>query len=61
MWACSKKYATELFDRPGAPFGLKTRPFLAEAVKALLHGCMTWFLRSDHYRLPQTTHTDFSC
>ena len=24
-WACFKKYATELFDRVGAPFRLKTR------------------------------------
>ena len=39
-WACFKRYATELFDRPGAPFCLKTRLLQAEAVEALLYSCM---------------------
>eukprot|EP00752_Nemacystus_decipiens_P005575 g5044.t1 len=55
-WACFKKYATELFDRQGAPFRLETRLLQAEAVAALLYGCMTWAPRRDLYRLLQTTH-----
>ncbi|CAB1113911.1 unnamed protein product [Ectocarpus sp. CCAP 1310/34] len=55
-WACIRRYATELFDRPGAPFRLKARLLQAEAVAALLYGCMTWSPRRDHYRLLQTTH-----
>ena len=46
----------ELFDRLGAPFRLKTRLLKAEAMEALLHGCMTWLPRREHYRLLQTTH-----
>lgn len=55
-WACIRRYATELFDRPGAPFRLKARLLQAEAVEALLYGCMTWSPRRDHCRLLQTTH-----
>ena len=44
-------YATELFDRPGALFRLKTRLLQAEAVEALLYGCMTWSPRRNHYQL----------
>eukprot|EP00752_Nemacystus_decipiens_P018362 g16473.t1 len=55
-WACFKRYKTELFDRPEAPFGLKVRLLKAEAVGALLYGCMTWSPRRDHYRLLRTTH-----
>eukprot|EP00903_Cladosiphon_okamuranus_P016679 g15379.t2 len=55
-WACFKRYKTELFYRPGAPFDLKARLLKAEAVEALLYGCVTWSPRHDHYRLLQTTH-----
>eukprot|EP00752_Nemacystus_decipiens_P005558 g5029.t1 len=55
-WACFKRYKTELFDRPGAPFGLKARLLKAEAMEALLYGCVTWSPRRDHYRLLRTTH-----
>eukprot|EP00752_Nemacystus_decipiens_P004772 g4343.t1 len=56
-WACFKRYKTELFDLPGAPFGLKARLLKAEAVEALLYGCVTWSPRRDHYyRLLRTTH-----
>ncbi|CAB1121287.1 unnamed protein product [Ectocarpus sp. CCAP 1310/34] len=55
-WACIWRYATELFDQPGAPFRLKARLLQAEAVAALLYGCMTWSPHRDHYRLLQTTH-----
>ena len=55
-WACIKRYATELFDRPGAPFRLKARLLQAEAVEALLYGCMTWSPRRNHYGMLQTTH-----
>ena len=40
-WVCFKRYARELFDRPGAPFHLKTRLLKAEAMEALLYGCVT--------------------
>ena len=56
-WVCFKRYARELFDRPGAPFHLKTRLLKAEAMEALLYGCVTWSPRREHYRLLlQTTH-----
>ena len=55
-WVCFKRYKTELFDRPGAPSGLKARLLKAEAVEALLYGCVTWSPRRDHYRLLWTTH-----
>eukprot|EP00752_Nemacystus_decipiens_P002428 g2287.t1 len=55
-WACVKRYKTELFDRPGAPLGLKARLLKAETVEALLYGCVTWSPRRDHYRLLRTTH-----
>ncbi|CAB1113062.1 unnamed protein product [Ectocarpus sp. CCAP 1310/34] len=55
-WACIRRYATELFDRPGAPFRLKARLLQAEAVEALLYGCMTWSPRRNHYGMLQTTH-----
>eukprot|EP00903_Cladosiphon_okamuranus_P011544 g10868.t1 len=54
-WACFKRYKTELFDRPGAPFGLKACLLKAEAAEALLYGCVTWFPRCNHYRLLRTT------
>ena len=44
-----------LFDRSGAPFGLKARLLKAEAVEALLYGCVIWSPRRDHYRLLRTT------
>ena len=60
-WACFKRYKTELFDRPGAPFRLKARLLQAEAVEALLYGCVTWSPRRDHYRLLRTIHIITSC
>ena len=55
-WCSYKKYATELFDRPTAPWHLKVRLLKAEAMEALLYGCMTWAPRQEHYRLLRTTH-----
>ena len=54
--ACVRRYGPELFDRPGAPFRLKARLLQAEAMEALLYGCMTWAPRRDHYRLLRTIH-----
>ena len=51
-WAMSQ----ELFDRPRAPWRLKVRLLRAEAMEALLYGCMTWAPRRDHYRLLRRTH-----
>ena len=59
-WACIKRFFRELFGRPRAPRRLKVRLMRAEAMKALLYGCMTWAPRRDprrdHYRLLRRTH-----
>ncbi|CAB1110223.1 unnamed protein product [Ectocarpus sp. CCAP 1310/34] len=55
-WACVRRYGQELFDRPRAPFRLKTRLLQAEAMEALLYGCMTWAPRQDQYRTLRTIH-----
>ena len=55
-WGCFRKFSTELFDKPSAPLRLKTRLLRAEAMKALLYGCMTWAPRNAHYRQLRTTH-----
>ena len=55
-WGCFRKFSTELFDRPNAPWRLKARLLKAEAMEALLCGCMTWAPRNAHYRQLRTTH-----
>ena len=55
-WGCFRKFSTELFDRPNAPLRLKARLLKAEAMEALLYGCMTWVPRNAHYRQLRTTH-----
>ena len=55
-WGCFRKFSTELFDRPSAPLRLKARLLKAEAMEALLYGCMTWAPRNAHYRQLRTTH-----
>ena len=50
-----RRFSRELFDRPRAPQRLKVRLLRAEAMEALLYGCMTWALRRDHYRLLRRT------
>ena len=55
-WGCFRKFSTELFDRPKAPLRLKARLLKAEAMEALLYGCMTWAPRNAHYRQLRTTH-----
>ena len=55
-WGCFRKFSTELFDRPSAPLKLKTRLLKAEAMEALLYGCMTWAPRNTHYWQLRTTH-----
>ena len=55
-WGCFRKFSTELFDRPNAPLRLKARLLKAEAMEALLYGCMTWAPRNAHYRQLRTTH-----
>ena len=55
-WSSIRRFSRELFDRPRAPFRLKVRLLRAEAMEALLYGCMTWAPRRDHYRLLRTTH-----
>ena len=55
-WACIRRFSRELFDRPRAPWRLKVRLLGAEAMEAVLYGCMTWAPRRDHYRLLRRTH-----
>ena len=55
-WGCFRKFSTELFDRSSAPLRLKARLLKAEAMEALLYGCMTWAPRNAHYRQLRTTH-----
>ena len=55
-WACIGRFSRELFDRPRAPWRLKVRLLRAEAMEALLYGCMTWAPRRDHYRLLRRIH-----
>ncbi|CAB1103436.1 unnamed protein product [Ectocarpus sp. CCAP 1310/34] len=55
-WACIRRYGQDLFDKPNAPFRLKTRLLQAEAMEALLYGCMTWAPRQDQYRTLRTIH-----
>ena len=55
-WGCFRKFSTELFDRPNAPLRLKARLLKAEAMEALLYGCMTSAPRNAHYRQLRTTH-----
>ena len=40
-WAGIRRFSRELFDRPRAPWRLKVRLLRAEAMEALLYGCMT--------------------
>ena len=55
-WACIRRFSRELFDRPRAPWRLKVRLLRAEAMEALLHGCMTRAPRREHYRLLRRTY-----
>ena len=55
-WACIRRFPQELFDRPRAPWRPKVRLLRAEAMEALLYGCMTWAPRRDHCRLLRRTH-----
>ena len=53
-WGCFRKFSTE--HRPSTPLRLKARLLKAEAMEALLYGCMTWAPRNAHYRQLRTTH-----
>jgi len=56
VWACFRRHVRELFDRPRAPVRLEIRLPQAEAMEALLYGCMTRAPRNEHHRLMRTTH-----
>ena len=55
-WACNSRFSRELFDRPRAPWRLVVRLLRAEAMEALLCGCMTSAPRRYHYRLLRRIH-----
>ena len=41
-WASYQKYKVQLYNQPSAALPLKVRMVKAEAVEALLYGCVTW-------------------
>ena len=51
-----RRYQQELYDRPNVSLDLKIRMVKAEAVEALLYGCVTWTTRQEHYRNLCTVH-----
>ena len=55
-WAFTRRFSPEIFDRPRAPWRLKVRLLRAEAMEALLYGCISCPPRRDHYRLLRRTH-----
>ena len=55
-WACIRRFSRELFDRRTAPWELKVRLLKAEAMEALLYGCMTWAPHRENYRFLGTVH-----
>ena len=55
-WACIRGFSRELFDRPRAPWRLKVRLLRAEAMEALLYGCMARAPSRDHYQILRRTH-----
>ena len=46
----------EFYERPDVPLDLKIRMVNAEAVDALLYGCVTWTTRPEHYKKLRTVH-----
>ena len=55
-WMRIRRYQRELYDRPNVQLDLKIRMAKAEAIEALLYGCVTWTTRQDHYRKLRTVH-----
>ena len=57
---CSiRKYTLELYDRPSAPLELKIRMLIAEVLKTMLYGCVTWSPRACHYDTLRRAHHRF--
>ena len=48
-WMHIRRYQQELYDWPNVPLDLKIRMGKAEAVEALLYGCVTWTTRQENY------------
>ena len=55
-WASYQKYKVQLYNQPSAALPLKVRMVKAEAVEALLYGCVTWTMHNAHYNLLRTAH-----
>ena len=55
-WASYQKYNVQLYNQPSAAISLKVRMVKAEAVEALLYGCVTWTMHNAHYTLLRTVH-----
>ena len=51
-----RRYQQELYDRPNVPLDIKVRIVKAEAVEALLYGCVTGTTRRQHYSKLRTVH-----
>ena len=49
-------YQQELYNPPNVPLDLKIRMVKAEAVDALVYGCVTWTTRQEHRKKLRTVH-----
>ena len=58
-WCSFWKYTLELYDRPSAPLGLKSRMLRAEILETMLYGCVTWSPRACHYDTLHRAHHRF--
>ena len=55
-WMRIRRYLRELCDQPKIALYLKTRMVKAEAMEALLYGCIMWTLCQEYYAKLRTVH-----
>ncbi|CAM9292749.1 unnamed protein product, partial [Sphacelaria rigidula] len=55
-WSSYHRYKVQLYNRPNTAVHLKVRMIKAEAVEALLNGCVTWTPLNRRYNLLRTAH-----
>ena len=55
-WMRIKRYLRELYDQPKIALPLKTQIGKVGAIEALLCGCSTWALCSEHFTKFRTVH-----
>ena len=56
MWACFKRFGSELHDRKTTPISLKFRMLKAEVMETPLYGCVTWILGAEHFVKLRAVH-----